>query len=180
MKPLFLLLLSISLFADFKGTMLNLYQNSKYEESCNIGFNNFSSIKKDEPTLSLYAFSCLNSDFIDRLTLPITMLKYSRDARANAAYFSIILMQKKLLYHSLIDSYDLSKLNLPTTNYVLSKVFDFYSELGKHKKRSVYLFKDKQDKKRNYKLYVDKSSRVSKIVIEEFYDTISKKRHIYW
>jgi hypothetical protein len=89
-------------------------------------------------------------------------------------------MQKKLLYHALIDNYDLSSLSLPTTDYVLSKVFDFYAKLGVHEPRAFYLFEDENDKKLSYKLYLEKDTKLSKIVIEEFYDTINIKRRVYW
>ncbi len=180
MKILLILLFTIGLYADVKQDMFNLYQNDKYEDSCEIGFDNFKRYKKDEEFISLYAFACLNSDYIDRLAIPIALLKYSRESRANSAYFSVILMQKKLLYHALIDNYNLSSLDLPTTDYVLSKVFDFYTKLGVHEKRVFYLFEDENDKKLTYKLYILKDDRVNKIVIEEFYDTITIKRHVYW
>ena len=180
MKIIIALLISFSLYADIKQNMFNLYQNQKYEEVCTMGFNNFKRYKKDEEFVSLYAFSCLNSDYIDRLAIPTAILKFSEESRANSAYFSVILMQKKLLYHALLDDYDLSSLNLPTTDYILSKVFDLYTKLGKHKKRAFYLFEDEKDKKLTYKLYIEKGEKLSKIVIEEFYDTITVKRHVYW
>ncbi|DAB30169.1 MAG TPA: hypothetical protein CFH84_05540 [Sulfurimonas sp. UBA12504] len=174
------LLIYLNLYADAKLEMLQLFQNNKYEAACNLGFEHFKYYKQEDEFLSLYAFSCLQSDLIDRLAMPLAMLKYSKEARANAAYFSIILMQKKLLYHALVDGYDLENLNLPTTDYILSKVFDFYSKLKKHDKRSVYIFDDLHDPKLSYKLYILEEERISKMVIEEFYDTIVIKRHIYW
>ncbi|MEA1891473.1 MAG: hypothetical protein U9N33_02035 [Campylobacterota bacterium] len=180
MKILLILIISLNLYANIKQDMFNLYENKKYENVCDMGFNNFKRYKRDEEFVSLYAFACLESDYIDRLAIPISVLKYSREARANSAYFSIILMQKKLLYHALIDNYDLSSLDLPTTDYILSKVFDFYADLGEHESRTFYLFEDKIDKKLTYKLYLMKEEKLSKIVIEEFYDTITIKRHVYW
>lgn len=180
MKIILLLLITLTLQANIKQNMLNLYENKKYEEACTMGFNNFKYNKKDEEFISLYAFSCLHSDYIDRLAIPIAMLKFSKEARANSAYLSTILMQKKLLYHALVDSYDLSSLNLPTTDYILSKVFDFYAKLGVHEQREVYLFEDANDKKLTYKLYLTNDEKLKKIVIEEFYDTIIIKKHIYW
>ncbi len=180
MKIILIIFLSISLYADIKQDMFNLYQNKKYEDVCNVGFNNFKHYRQDESYISLYAFSCLNADYIDRLSIPIAMLKFSEESRANSAYFSIILMQKKLLYHALIDNYDISILNLPTTDYVLSKVFDLYAKLNLKEKRAFYLFEDSNDKKLTYKLYLVKDSRLSKIVIEEYYDSVSIKRHVYW
>jgi hypothetical protein len=180
MKILLALILSLSLYADVKQTVLTLYQNNKYEEACNLGFNNFQSYRHDEEYISLYAFACLKADFIDRLSIPTAMLKFSKEARSNAAYFSVILMQKKLLYHALIDNYNISSLKLPTTDYVLSKVFDLYAKLDVKEQRAFYLFEDEDDKKLTYKLYVVKDERLSKVVIEEYYDSVTIKRHVYW
>ena len=181
MKLLLLIIVTCNLYAyNIKQNLFTLYQNKKYEEVCTIGFNNFQRYKKDEEFVSLYAFGCLYSDYIDRLSIPITMLKFSKEARANSAYFAVILMQKKLLYHALIDGYELSQYILPSTDYVLSKVFDLYVKLGKHKPRTFYLFNDPTDKKLSYKLYISKDDKISKMIIEEYYDTIILKRHIYW
>lgn len=180
MKIILTLLLVLNLYADIKQDMFNLYQNQKYEDVCSIGFDNFNTNNKDEEFISLYAFACLKSDYIDRLAIPIAMLKFSKESRSNSAYFSVILMQKKLLYHALQDNYDLSTLKLPTTDYVLSKVFDLYSKLEKHQPRAFYLLEDETDKKLTYKLYLSKDEKLNKMVIEEFYDTITIKRHVYW
>ena len=175
-----LLLLPLLLFGDVKQDMFNLFQNKKYEASSNKGFNSFQRYKKDEEFLSLYAFSCLHADYIDRLALPIAMLKFSAESRANSAYFSVILMQKKLLYHALVDHYDLSQMHLPTTDYILSKIFDLYAKLGKHEHRSLYIFEDPNNEKISYKLYLKKDYKLAKMVIEEYYDTLLIKRHVYW
>ena len=180
MKLILLIFLTINIYASTKQNMFNLYQNKKYEDVCKIGFDNFRQNKSDEEFISIYAFACLHSDYIDRLAIPVAMLKFSNEARANSAYFSVILMQKKLLYHAMVDGYDLSSMNLPTTDYVLSKVFDLYSKLPKHDARAFYLFEDPNNTKLTYKLYLSKSDRLNKMVIEEFYDTITIKRHVYW
>ena len=180
MKTILVLILALNLYADIKQNMFNLYQNKKYEDVCQIGFDTFKKNKKDEEFVSLYAFACLNSDYIDRLAVPTAVLKVSEEARANSAYFSVILMQKKLLYHALVDNYDLSSFDLPTTDYVLSKVFELYSKLEKHEPRAFYLFEDPNDSKLTYKLYISRDYKLDKIVIEEFYDTITIKRHVYW
>jgi hypothetical protein len=180
MKLLIALLLAITLYGDAKQEMFNLYQNTEYETACNLGFSNLSNYDADENYISLYAFSCLKADYIDRLIVPMMKLKFSAEARSNGAYFSIIIMQKKLLYHAMVDGYKLTSLNLPTTDYILSKVFDLYSQLDEKAPREFYIFTDKHDKKLTYKLYLLKDERLSKIVIEEFYDTISTKRHVYW
>jgi len=180
MKLILFILLSINIYASTKQNMFNLYQNKKYEDVCKIGFDNFRQNKSDEEFISIYAFACLYSDYIDRLAIPVAMLKFSNESRANSAYFSVILMQKKLLYHAMVDGYDLSSMDIPTTDYVLSKVFDLYSKLPTHTPRAFYLFEDPNNKKLTYKLYLSKSDRLNKMVIEEFYDTITIKRHVYW
>lgn len=144
MKTILIFLLAINLYANTKENMFGQYQNGKFEKACSIGFHDFHANRKDDEFVSLYAFACLKADYIDRLAIPITMLKYSKEARSNSAYFSVILMQKKLLYHALHDNYDISTLKLPTTDYILSKVFDLYSKLEKHTPRKFYLFEDRK------------------------------------
>jgi len=180
MKLLLTILLSLNLFASTKQNMFRLYQDQKYSATCKLGFNHLYANKKDEEFISMYAFACLYSDYIDRLTLPITVLKSSKDARANAAYFATILMQKKLLYHALIDKYTLTSIKLPTTDYILSKVFDLYINLGKHKPRNSYILDDSNDIRLSYKLYIIKDKNIDKIIIEELYDKIIVKQHTYW
>jgi len=167
------------LSADVKQTMINLYKEKKYKSVCHKGFQKFHKFSKDEKLISLYAFSCLEAGYIDRLSIPIVQLKYSSQARKNAAFLSLILMQKKLLYHALVDGVDIASSNFPTTQNTLSKVFDFYLKLGKHEKKDSYVFEDKNDKRNTYKLYLKKTAKLPKMVIEEFYDTIIKKRYIY-
>ena len=174
------LVVNIYLNADIKQNMLQLYKEKNYISACNIGFKNFYKFSKNEELITLYAFSCLESDNIDRLSIPIIKLKYSKEARINSSFFSIILMQKKLLYHSLVDGYDISSLNFPTTKYTLSKVFDLYSKLDSHEKKKFYIFKDENDSHITYKLFLDRSSKLPKMVIEEYYDTIIAKRRVYW
>lgn len=180
MKILVLIFIYLSLNADVKNDMFDYYQNEKFEKVCNMGNRILDLNAKDEEFVSLYAFGCLKSDYIDRLTIPISLLKFTKESRSNSAYFSVILMQKKLLYHSLVDGYPLSKLKLPSTDYVLSKVFDLYSKLGVHEVRTMYIFEDDKNPKITYKLYLEKQSNLAKMVIEEFYDTITVHRHVYW
>lgn len=166
--------------ADIKKSLYHLYQGKQYEEACREGLKVFQLHKDDEEFISLYAFSCLYADYIDRLAIPISLLKNSEEARSNAAYFSVIIMQKKLLYHALIDDYKLTELKLPTTDHVLSIVYDLYTKADQERKRSHYSFKDEKNDKIFYKLYIENSNNTKKMIIEEFYDTIMTHRHIYW
>ena len=182
MKIIFLItfLLISTIQADIKTSLYNLYQDKQYEKACKEGLKVFQKNRKDEEFISLYAFSCLKADYIDRLAIPISILKNSEEARSNAAYFSVILMQKKLLFHSLIDGYKLSTLKLPTTDHILSIVYDLYTKADHDRKRNYYTLKDINNDKVFYKLYIKNSNTNKKMVIEEYYDTIMTHRHIYW
>jgi hypothetical protein len=177
---LILFIIKLSLYANAKMELYNLYQNKEYKKACRLGMNNYPHFTRDEAFISLYAFSCLEADYIDRLAVPISALKYTKEARSNAAYFSIILMQKKLLYHALIDNYDISSLNLPTTQHVLSKVFNFYINDTQNKDKNVFIYTDDINKSITYKLYIETHPHIKKMVIEVFHDKILYKRHLYW
>jgi hypothetical protein len=176
-----LLLFLFFIHAEATGVsdVYNNYQNKNYLKACKIGEKLLNRYQNDEKFVSLYAFSCLKADKIDNLAKPIVLLTKSEEARSNAAYFSVILMQKKLLFHALLDTYDFKGLKLPTTDYVLSKVFDLYIDGRKDIKNHLYRFVDPEDKKHTYRLFITRDASKRKIVIEEYYDTILTIRHIY-
>jgi len=80
----------------------------------------------------------------------------------------------------MLDGYDISSLNLPKTDYVLSKVFDLYTKKTNGEKREYYIFEDEENAALKYKLYVLKDGKIDKVVIEEFYNSVSTQKHIYW
>ncbi|MEA3228642.1 MAG: hypothetical protein U9P38_06205, partial [Campylobacterota bacterium] len=178
-KIVLILIISINLFGSLKESMFTLYQNKQYKKACIKGASQFNKFRNNEGLISLYGFSCLKANFIDKLSIPIVILKKSKDARSNAAYFSIILMQKKLLYRSLLDGEDISSLNLPTTKHIFSKVFDLYSKLKNSSSQNSYTLIDEEDKDIMYKLYTQKHKKSYLIVIEEFYKNLQVKKHIY-
>lgn len=92
---LFLALTPVLLSASDSRELYRLYQNSQYIQTCNAGVKELHLHADDERFVSLYAFTCLEADRIDRLALPITMLKNSPEARKNVTYFTAILLQKK-------------------------------------------------------------------------------------
>ena len=167
------------LYANEKQDIFTLYQLKEYDKACQFGLLNLNKNKNDENFVSIYAFLCLNADYIDRLNVPITLLKNTSQSRSNAAYFSVILMQKKLLEHSLVDDYYLKPLKTPTTDTLLSRVFDLYSNLSTLKKDSIYEFIDPNNAKMSYKLYLIGDGNSNNVVIEEFYQSILVKKHIY-
>ncbi|MDX9813297.1 MAG: hypothetical protein WC144_06505 [Sulfurimonas sp.] len=178
-KIIFILILIFSNLSATKTQLFNLYKNGEYQKSCELGFSNFSKYANDEEFITIYALGCVEADFIDRLAVPITSLKYTKEARANSSYFATILFQKKLLYQALKDGYDISHISLPTTEYVLSVVFDLYKEL-EDKNASEFLLEDKKDSSIKYRLYMKKDARIDKMVIEKIKDDKVIQKHIYW
>ena len=182
MKKIWLILaiFSFSLHANIKNEVYSLYQNHNYDEACKKGLRYLNQYRQDEQFVTLYAFSCLEADYIDRLAIPISILKRTEESRANAAYLATILMQKKMLIHALMDHYDISSLELPTTEYVLSIVFDLYTKRhNPNQKHAIYIFRDPKNEKISYKLYMTKKNGTNKMVIETYYDTMMTQRHTY-
>lgn len=177
---LLMLLMTTLSMADRKAKLLKLYNKGDYEAVCEEGFKYFRKNRRDEAYISLYAYGCLNSDAIDRLATPIVMLKRSKGARTNAAYFTAILMKKKLLYHALLDEYDLSGIVLPSSSYILSRVFDLFVKNKTKPQDDVYTLYDELDKSLHYSLYIDKSESTAKMIIEVYKSNILLKRHTYW
>jgi len=175
----FLLTLSITLVATTKSDLATIYKNKEYKKACLYASRSLESFKKDEDYLSLMGFACLKSGYIDRLATPIANLKSTPQARANAAYFSVVLMQKKLLLHSLVDHFPLSSLQLPTTKTLLSKIFDLYVAQQNFTKES-YLFHDKKDANTLYKLYIKNENEIKKMVLEKIINNNIVEKYIYW
>ena len=181
MKHLTLLLLLITgLFANSLERMHQLYMQNQYARACQLGLHLFKKYRRNTDYLMLYGFSCLKSDFNDRLAVPITGLRATKTERANASYFAAILLQKKLLYHALIDHVDISHLNLPSTDYILSKVFDLYSHNRYKKIDNKYYLAGDHGNGLIYVLYIDSTGKEQKMVIEERLNDNIIKIHKYW
>ena len=179
-KGIMLLLASCSLLiASDSSRLYELYQNGQYDQACNEGVKKLRAHRDDEKFVSLYAFSCLQADKIDRLAIPIIMLKHSKEARSNAAYFSAILLQKNLLLSALENDRALTSLNLPSSDYVLSKVFDLYSKNHHVKTNDVYILKDPENPRQTYRLSLERTGKNAQLRIDEYYDTILTKQHLY-
>ncbi|GEM_PF-97363 len=160
--------------------MLRLYKKERYKEACNWGLRYFNRYKKEGNFIMLYAFSCLHSDYIDRLAVPMTALRYTPTERKNATYFATILLQKKMLYQKLLDGLDLTAIRLPETDYVLSIVFDMITKNQYTKKNNAYLLTDRHNPKKSYKLYLETYSKGKHMILQEYLDGKLIKTHRYW
>ncbi|WP_345986183.1 hypothetical protein WCX49_03445 [Sulfurimonas sp. HSL-1656] len=174
-----LALMPLLLAASDSSGLYRLYQNGQYIQACNAGVKELQRHQDDERFVSLYAFACLEADRIDRLALPIVMLKNSPEARKNATYFTAILLQKNLLLNALEERAPITGLNLPTSDHLLSRVFDLYSANKFVRNGDTYVFSDPKNARRSYQLFLQRTGRSLNLGITEYYDTILTKQHIY-
>ncbi len=184
MRSLFLILFSfICLNAIGLENISNWYKNKEFEKICSdeVASKLYYKYRKDEDFVNVYAYACLQTDMINRLADPITKLRKTKQARANALYYATILYQKKLLHHAVIDSINKLPNNLPTTEYILSKIYDMYVNNEYKKVGNVYFFTDKDDKNIAYKMYIknDKDG-FTKLVIQTFENEKKIKTRLYW
>ena len=167
-------------FAYTLNDIEKLYSNGKYARVCSLSGSMYVAFKNDEKFLNMFANSCLKSDMINRLVLPIIKLYKTKQARENAAYFTTILYQKKMLYYALCDNIDISYINLPKVNYILSIIFDKFVR-GKYEfKNGSYWFND--DKKNNikYKLSIEEKNGIKKMYLRTYKNSKIVKVRVYW
>lgn len=175
---LLIFLFSCLLNAAVTDKLYTLYQQGEYAQACTMGLKHFPANSDNESFVSLYAFSCLKADRIDALALPMSALNKTPEARSNAAYFSLIVMQKKLLVQSLYDNKPIVNLTFPTSSHLLSKIFNFYL---KNPEPSEFIkeYQDPGNPRQTYKLYTTLSNGYKTIAIDEYYDKILTVHHVY-
>ncbi|CAA6816643.1 MAG: Unknown protein [uncultured Sulfurovum sp.] len=173
MKNIILLLLMTTafLFSSNLSTLYKLYEKQEYDKACDYAVKHFYKKRNQnsENYLTLYGLSCLETDKIYRIATPMLRLKETKDARANSAYFSTILLQKNLLRQALVDKVSLTSLNLPNTNFILSKIFKLYTNKEYVIKDDIYTFKDVEKKEMKYQLYIEENKKKEKFMIIDSY-----------
>ncbi len=167
-------------FSITKSDIYKAYKEKKYKKACFESTKIYLFNKKDNDFLTVFANSCLKVDNINRMAFPAMLLIRNSGARSNSVYFLTILYQKKLLYKSLIDGFDVSKFKFPTTNYILSKIFVMYADKAYTKVGNTYIFKNKKNKDIKYKLYIIKEKGVYKMILKTFKNNNLVKTRIYW
>ena len=163
-KVTFFLFVASFAYALSVETLIQYYKEKNYYDVCQGGLKLFKKIQKDENLLSMYAFSCLYVDKIDRLYLPSMVLGKTAESRHNRAYFSLIIAQKNILVSALVDGEDYEGLNVPNTDYILSRVFNLYFQKKYKKVDNRYIMQDDRGK---YTLYTKKGKRNTWVIIEE-------------
>ena len=168
---LFILVTTTFLFSSNLSTLYRFYEKQAYIKACDYGHKYLYKNKnhKNEKYLTLYGLSCLETNKIDRISVPMISLKKSKDARANASYFSTILLQKQFLFQALIDKKPLANLEVPRTNFIVSKIFFLFLEKKFTVKDGIYKFNDEVKKDTRYQLYIKESEESEIYMIIDIY-----------
>lgn len=177
---LFLILSSSFLLSSNLSILYKMYEKQEYDKGCDYAVKYYERNKNNESYLTLYGLSCLETDKIHRIATPMLRLQDSKDARANSSYFATILLQKQLLKQALLDGKGLDDLNLPKTNFIVSKIFILFVQKKYLLSNEIYKFKDEENSEKSYKLYIEKSTNNTKYMIIDVYkDEKFIKRYRY-
>lgn len=166
------------IYADSGQKLFEIYQQGSYNEACTFGYRFFSPNQSNESYVSLVGFACLKADQIDKLSPVMSALSQSSEARANSAYFALIVMQKKLLMQALYDNKPIKNLQFPKSSHILSKVFDLYVKNPKNS-ATIKEYQDPTNTRQSYTLYTIELNGRKSIAIDEYYDKILTFHHIY-
>lgn len=152
---IFLGLLTAMLHASNLSTLYKFYEKQEYDKGCDYAKKHYNKEKNknNEQYLTLYGLACVETDNLDRIAIPMLGLVGSKESRENASYFSTILLQKQLLKQAIMDGKPLGELNLPQTNFVLSRIFHMFVNQQFVLKDEVYILEEKEKK---YQLYIEK------------------------
>lgn len=153
------------------------YKNGQFERICSNDIKSFMlEIQNDEIT-NLYAKSCLALDKINELVFPIVLLYKNSIARENAAYYSTILYQKKLLYMALNDEIDISYVVLPKVNYILSDIFEKFIKKDYKKINGKFVF---ESENMRYELFSSIENGISKMFLLTYKNNELNSIKTYW
>ncbi|SFV67917.1 hypothetical protein MNB_SV-14-1198 [hydrothermal vent metagenome] len=174
-----LLMTTLFLFSSNLSRLYKLYEKQEYDKACNYAHKYYykKQNRNSENYSTFYALSCLETNNLSRVAIPMASLTKSKDARANASYFATILLQKQLLLQALIDKKPLANLQLPNTNFIISKIFTLFLEKKYLLEDDIYKFTDKN---LTYQLYIKKDKRSRQYMIIDIYkDEKFTKRYQY-
>ncbi len=110
--------------SDDAMNFLQAYKNKDAQSACHFGRKLFHAGTKDEKILIATGQVCAEIDYIDFLAVLQQRLHSSEQSRAAAVYFSSLVLQKRLIAQFIFEDADLSEYVLPTSEHVLSRVFE--------------------------------------------------------
>jgi hypothetical protein len=175
---LFILLVTQQLQANASQKLFDLYQRGLYQQGCDYGYKFLPQYQHNESFISLVGFSCLKADQLEKLSPVVAALDETPESRANAAYFALLIMQKKLLMQALYDHKPLVGLKFPTSGHLLSKVFDLYLRNPKNGEM-IKEYSDPINPRQSYRLYTTETNGEKRVAIDEYYDKILTFHHVY-
>ena len=179
MKILYILAFAIaSLFAVSADDVRNWDQIGQYNRICQESVRNLFIEEQSEALANTYAKACLKMDKVNELVVPTVMLYKTKEARENASLYSTIIFQKKMLYLALCDGVDISYIRTPKINYILSEIFDKFTERAYVKKSDTYVFTLENGERAE--LFIKEEEEVKKMVIAIYAGDKLSSIKIYW
>ncbi len=176
---LFITIFTSIIFSSNLSTLYKLYENQKYDKGCDYAFKYFNKNSNDEKFLTFYGLSCLETNNINRIAIPMVKLKSKKSSRENASYFGTILLQKQLLKQALLDNRELGNLKLPKTNFILSKIFNLFVQKKYNLKDNIYIFKDSKNSDIKYQLYIQQTKIGNYMILDVYKNSKFIKRYRY-
>lgn len=179
MKILYILAFAIaSLFAVSADDVRNWDQIGQYNRICQESVRNLFIEEQSGALANMYAKACLKMDKVNELVVPTVMLYKTKEARENASLYSTIIFQKKMLYLALCDGVDISYIRTPKINYILSEIFDKFTERAYVKKSDTYVFTLENGERAE--LFIKEEEEVKKMVIAIYAGDKLSSIKIYW
>jgi hypothetical protein len=180
MRKIFLILLfNLSfLYSSNLSTLYNYYTNQEYDKGCDYAMKYYNKNRDNEKFITLYGLACLETNNIHRIATPMIVLKKTKESRENASYFGTILLQKELLRQAIVDNKTLGNLQLPKTNFVLSKIFNLFVAKKYTLKDGIYRLKDSENKNIKYQVYIEKDKK-NYMIIDIYQNDKFIKRYQY-
>ena len=179
MKILYILAFAVvSMFAVSADDVRNWDQIGQYNRICQESVRNLFIEEQSEALANMYAKACLKMDKVNELVVPTVMLYKTKEARENASLYATIIFQKKMLYLALCDGVDISYIRTPKINYILSEIFDKFTERAYVKKSDTYVFTLENGERAE--LFIKEEEEVKKMVIAIYAGDKLSSIKIYW
>ncbi len=173
-----LALVIVSLFAVSIDDVRNWDQIGQYNRICQESVRNLFIEEQNDALANMYAKACLKMDKVNELVVPTVMLYKTKEARENASLYSTIIFQKKMLYLALCDGVDISYIRTPKINYILSEIFDNFTEKAYVKKSDTYVFTLESGERAE--LFIKEEEEVKKMVVALYTGDKLSSIKIYW
>jgi hypothetical protein len=179
MRLFLLLLLASSLYSRSIDDLITLFEKGSFKTVCKEGMEKVSKGNIDEEFIGTVGVACAEIDYINPLGILQKSLKATKNGRENAVYFSTLILQKKLIYHFMVDGRELGYMRLPETPHILSIIFKHIAtgkyETTKISPKTIHF----SDNGKTYKMRLSKKDRPNKVFVDVF-DGNGKKVESHW